>query len=129
MKYPASNQSNIALTAEILYLLNLLFLPGVAFIILSGLFLAKYKTGSELSRSHLKQTLCVSVFGGSLLLITLSAIMLFGGIDSAYSWVFALLYFTTIHSSLILFGVVGLVKALNHEAVIYPLIGKWFTAE
>jgi uncharacterized Tic20 family protein len=37
-----------------------------------------------------------------------------------------ILYFTFIHSSLILMGVVGLVKALNGQHFSYPLIGRPF---
>jgi uncharacterized Tic20 family protein len=36
------------------------------------------------------------------------------------------LYFTFIHSTLILLGILGLVKALAGQHYRYPLLGRWF---
>lgn len=122
---PASGKS-IAITAETLYLVNLLLAPGLAFIALLLLYLFKKKQAAALAVNHLSQTVGVSIVGGALIVIVIALVIVLGGFDSGYTWMVVILYFTFIHSSLILMGVLGLVKAMNAEHYRYPLIGKYF---
>ena len=57
---------NLAVLAEALYLTNLLLLPGLAFVLLFGLWLKYGKSAPPLARQHLKQTTYVSLIGGML---------------------------------------------------------------
>ena len=114
---------NLAVLAEALYLINLLLLPGIAFALLLGLWL-KYKGDAPpLARQHLKQATFVSLVGG-LLMVTLSGLVLaLGGLDWEWTWVMLILYFTCIHSTLVLFGMYGLIKAMSGQTWRFPLIG------
>lgn len=114
---------NLAVLAEALYLINLLLLPGLAFALLLGLWLAYKGNAPPLARQHLKQATFVSLIGG-LLIVTLSGLVLaLGGLDWEWTWVMLILYFTCIHSTLVLFGMYGLIKAMSGQMWRFPLIG------
>jgi len=51
-------------------------------------------------------------------------ILMPGSLDSGYTWMAVIVYFTCIHSSLILTGASGLVQALNGQHFSYPLVGR-----
>jgi len=116
----------LAITAESLFLVNLMLAPGLAFAALVLLYLLKGKDAEPLPANHLSQTLGVSVIGGVLLVVIIALILLLGGFDSGYTWMVVVFYFTFIHSSLIFMGVFGLVKALNGQHFVYPWIGRPF---
>ncbi len=119
---------SLAIAAETLFLLNLLLLPGLAFLMLLGLHLSRRHGLSALARNHLSQTVGASLLGGGLIVCVIALIIALGGFDSGYTWMVVVLYFTFIHSSLILMGVLGLVKAMAGERFRFPLIGRWFAA-
>ena len=123
---PGERDRRLAVTAETLFLVNLLLLPGLAFAALLLLYLARRKEAPPLAANHLSQTVGVSLIGGVLIVFVIALIVLLGGFDSGYTWMVVLLYFTFIHSSLILMGVIGLVRAMNGQHYRYPLIGKPF---
>ena len=118
----------LAVTAETLFLVNLLLLPGLGFLALLLLYLAKRNSSAPLAANHLAQTTGVSVIGGALIVLVIALIVALGGFDSGYTWMVVILYFTFIHSSLILLGVMGLVKAMAGQHFRYPLIGRPFRA-
>jgi uncharacterized Tic20 family protein len=114
---------NLAVLAEALYLINLLLLPGLAFAGLLALWLKNKDSAPPLARQHLRQTTFVSLVGG-FLIVTLSGLILaLGGLDWAWTWVVLVLYFTCIHSTLVLFGMYGLIKAMSGQVWRFPLIG------
>ena len=117
---------SLAITAESLFLVNLMLAPGLAFAALVLLYLLRVKGAGPLPANHLSQTVGVSVIGGVLLVVIIALILLLGGFDSGYTWMVVIFYFTFIHSSLIFMGVFGLVKALNGQHFVYPWIGKPF---
>ena len=119
---PADDR-NQAFKAELLYLLNLSFLPGIAFLLLLQLNSRYGQTGTALVRCHLKQTLVASIWAGILLIGFSSTVILLGGLDQAWTWVIIIIYFTSIHAALILLGVVGLTRAQAGKHFHYPLIG------
>lgn len=116
----------LAVTAETLYLVNLLLAPGLAFLLLLLLSLARRKEAPALAVNHLSQTVGASMVGGVLIVLVIGLIVFLGGFDSGYTWMVVILYFTFVHSSLIFMGVFGLVKALNGQHFVYPLIGEPF---
>jgi uncharacterized Tic20 family protein len=116
----------LAVAAETLFLVNLLLLPGLAFAALLLVYLAKRHSSPPLAANHLAQATGVSVIGGALLVLVIALILALGGFDSGYTWMVVILYFTFIHSSLILLGVMGLVKAMSGQHFRYPLIGRPF---
>lgn len=113
----------LAVAAEALFLINLMLLPGLAFVALLVLWRRHRDHPDPLVRNHLRQTGWTCIWGG-LLLVTISVgIFLLGGFDNPWSWVIGVLYFTFVHSSLILLGVLGLARAINGRAWRYPLFG------
>lgn len=114
---------NLAVLAEALYLINLLLLPGLAFLLLLGLWLKYRDNAPRLARQHLKQATFVSLWGGVLIVTLTSLFILAGGLDWAGTWVLVILYFTCIHSTLVLFGMYGLIKAMSGQIWRFPLIG------
>lgn len=121
-----ADDRSLAIAAETLFLVNLLLLPGLGFAILLGLYLLRRRRASALARNHLSQTVGVSLIGGTLIVCVIGLIIALGGFDSGYTWMVAVLYFTFIHSTLILLGIMGLVKAMAGQPFRFPLIGGWF---
>ncbi|RKZ45253.1 MAG: hypothetical protein DRQ41_00640, partial [Gammaproteobacteria bacterium] len=102
---------SLAIIAESLYLINLLVLPGFAFLVLMWLYL-KYENYSELAGCHLRQAFSASIWAGLLLLLVNGIIIMAGGYNSPYIWVIVILYFTICHSTLVILGIIALVKAM-----------------
>ena len=113
----------LAIAAEALFLLNLLALPGLAFAILAGLWFRFRHDAPPLARQHLRQAFVVSLWGGVLIVACSAGILLAGGLQEQWTWVVLILYFTCIHSTLILLGMVALVKAMGGQAWRFPVIG------
>ncbi len=115
---------DIAVMAEMLYLANLLLLPGLAFLALLLLWARHRHTAPPLARCHLRQTLGGSLWAGALLVLANGAIILLGGYDRPATWVVTILYFTLFHSSFVLLGVLGLARALAGQPYRFPLVGR-----
>lgn len=122
MPSQTDNGQTLAITAETLYLVNLLLLPGIAFVILMTLYFKHNNTNSLLARCHLKQTFITSVWAGFLIIAVNASILLFGGYTQPWTWVVLIIYFTSIHSTLVLLGVIGLSRAMAGKHFHYPLI-------
>ena len=114
---------NLAVLAEALYLINLLLLPGIAFVLLLGLWLKYKDSAPALARQHLKQTTFVSMIGGFLIIVLSALILALGGLNWEWTWVILIIYFTCIHSTLVLLGMYALIKAMNGQTWRFPLIG------
>ncbi|MDP3844377.1 MAG: hypothetical protein Q8Q81_17725 [Oxalobacteraceae bacterium] len=115
---------SVAVQAEVLYLINLLLAPGLGFIGLLWLARQHANDPSELIRCHLRQTIVASLWAGALLIAVTLLIVLLGGFDNPATWVVLILYFVCCHAVLILFGVLGLARAMANQLYIYPLIGS-----
>ena len=116
-----------AVQAEVLYLINLLLLPGLAFMGLLWLAYRHRHSSNELVRCHLKQTLVASIWAGLLLTAVALGILALGGLFVPASWIVAILYVLCCHAALVLLGIVGLSRAIAGQTYVYPLIGsrKW----
>jgi hypothetical protein len=114
----------LAIAAESLYLVNLLLAPGIAFTILVWLYVRHVRRAPPLARCHLRQTLSASLWAGVLLIAVNAAILLLGGYDAPNTWVVIVLYFTTAHATLVLFGALGLAKAMAGKPYSFPLVGR-----
>lgn len=123
MTEPAPSGQSLAVAAEALYLINLMLAPGFAFLILVWLWQTRRKDAPPLARCHLDQTYFVSLWGGMLIVGATAVLFLTFGWDWEWTWVIVVIYFTCVHSTLILLGVVGLAKAMAGKPYIYPLIG------
>ena len=113
----------LAVAAESLYLINLLLLPGLGFLLLLGLYFRYRNSASLLARVHLRQTVSASLWAGALLIFTNLLIVVLGGYQTAWTWIIVILYFTTVHATLVLLGILGLARALAGQPCRYPLVG------
>ena len=113
----------LAIAAEALFVINLMLLPGLAFLVLMVLWIMHRKHPDALVRNHLRQTGWTCITGGSLLVSASVGIFVLGGFDNPWSWVIGVLYFTFVHSTLILLGVLGLARAMNSRSWRYPVFG------
>ncbi|MCW8943569.1 MAG: hypothetical protein OQL27_02280 [Sedimenticola sp.] len=116
--------TQLATMAQGLFLANLLLLPGVCFAWLTYLYFKHRHTAPALARCHLQQTFIGSIIGGVLLVIANLAILWLGGYQSPNTWMVLILYFTTVHSTLVLLGIVGLAKAMAGAEFRFPIIGR-----
>lgn len=114
---------SLAVMAEVLYLCNLLLLPGIAFVALLMLYLKRIRSAPPLAALHLRQTVSASLWAGILLLVANATIVLLGGYHSPHTWMVVIIYFTTCHATLVLLGVLGLAKAMAGQPYRYPLVG------
>lgn len=124
MNTPEDAAGSVAVQAEALYLMNLLLAPGLGFIGLLWLAWHHAHDRNELTRCHLRQTIVASIWAGVLLMVVTLLIVLLGGFNNPATWVVLILYFVCCHSALILFGVLGLARAMAGQIYIYPLIGS-----
>lgn len=118
----SKNENTIAVRVQILYLLNLLIIPGIAFIMIYGLFKKHKGTTNALTRNHVSQAIVASVVVGVLIIGFVLLMFVFGSADDPYTWMWIILYFTCFHSLFILLGVLGLIKAMGSETYRYPIM-------
>jgi len=114
---------SLAVLSEALYLANLLLAPGIAFGLLVWLWLKYKDSAPPLARQHLRQTTFVSLYGGLLITVLSAVFILAGGLAWEWTWVMVIMYFTCIHSTLVIFGSFGLAKAMAGQTWRYPIIG------
>lgn len=120
------NGRDFAVLLESLYVANLLILPLLAFIILALIFIRKHGSLPTLADSHLEQTISASIWTGVIFFIAAISVMLMKlvGVEDVTIWIIAIITFTIIHATMVLFGVFGLAKALAGKCWRYPLVGK-----
>ena len=114
----------VAITAQSLYLVNLLLAPGLGFILLLGLWWRRREGAPPLAAAHLAQTVSGSLWAGILLVVANALILLLGGYRGPNVWAIVITYFTLCHSVLIMFGAYGLAKAMAGQCWRYPLVGR-----
>lgn len=124
LKHDEGESTSLAVIAESLFLINLLLLPVLAFVLLLFVYWKFHGQTNVVNRNHLQQTVTASLWGGFLLVVINALILLLGGYQGAYTWMIVVLYFTIVHSTFILLGIFGLVKALSGECWKYPLVGR-----
>ena len=113
-----------AVAAESLYLVNLLLAPGLGFVLLLWLWWRRRVDAPPLAEAHLAQTLSASLWAGVLLVLANALILLLGGYRGPNLWTIVITYFTVCHSALVVFGALGLAKAMAGQCWRYPLVGR-----
>ncbi|MCP5150696.1 MAG: hypothetical protein H6983_08075 [Ectothiorhodospiraceae bacterium] len=113
----------LAVTAEALYLANLLLLPGIAFAALVWIYRRRMPGASPLARHHLRQTVSATIWAGIFLVVANAVIVVLGGYDQPSTWVVVIVYFTVCHATLVLLGALGLSRAMAGQRFRFPLIG------
>lgn len=116
-------ERGLAILAESLFLLNLLLLPGLAFLVLAWLYVKRRNTAQALAKNHLRQTFTTSLWAGALLVIASLLIIVLGGFQNPATWAIVLVYFIVCHASLVLLGMLGLSKAMAGQMWRFPIVG------
>ena len=119
----ANEDYTLAIVAECLYLINLLFFPGLAFMVLSLVYFKYKHHPSAVVRCHLKQTFVASLWAGVMIVFVSLTIVFIGGLDEPGTWLVGVLYFLSIHAALVFMGAFGLARAINNQHYHYHIIG------
>jgi len=96
-------------------LLNLTFLPGLAFIYLV-LRYAKSDT-SVIDRYHALLGIKLNLIAAFSLLVVSGLMILWGGFDSPWTWVYVITYFTFVHTVFILIAVWAMIRAWSGQKI------------
>lgn len=98
-----------ATSAAFMSLLNLTFLPGLAFI---WLLITIQKTPKDtLEHYHCQLAIKLNIVAGICLVLVTALMIFFGGFYSAWTWVYVITYFTFIHTSFIVISLWTLTRA------------------
>jgi len=119
-KYQVDHTGTIA---EALFIANLLFI-GVFYIVLWGLFFLSYKSATQVSRNHLKQTLVASSLSTLIVVILNIFIVSTAGYASATALISAEVYLMLVVPLFMVVGIMGFTKAVNEKDFKFPIIGK-----
>ncbi len=95
--------------------LNLSFLPGLAFIYL----LLKFRKSEPNSIEHYHALLGIKInIAAAISLFLVSGLMvLLGGFDSPWTWVYVITYFTFVHTAFIMLAVWAIVRAWSGQKI------------
>ena len=104
-----------ASTAALAGLLNLTFLPVIGFIWL--LLIAKKVDTNEIDYYHVRLAMKINISAAVALLLVSGLILAWGGLSSAYTWVYIITYFTLVHSLFILVATWALVLSWTGKKI------------
>ncbi len=122
--YHQASDRSLSVLAPSLYLLNLLLLPGIAFLILCYMYMTRRDTSDAVTRIQIEQNFYASIVSGVAIIGVSVVILSVGGFSSIYGWMFMIIYAVSVHATFVLLGVLSLSKSLNHEAYIYPGLSR-----
>ncbi len=103
------NASNAALAS----LLNLTILPVVSFIAL--LFIYKKTQAGNIDHYHAVLGIKINVFAALALFLVSALMILLGGFNSPWTWVYVISYFTIVHTIFIVFAIWALVRSWSGD--------------
>lgn len=117
------SDKGLAILAESLYLLNLLFpLIPLAFMLL--IRRRRFAEAGVLGRSHLQQATTVATISSILFVIANLVVLMFGGYKSVTALVTFEIYFIAVVPIFVIPGLLALLRAMNEQPARYPLIGR-----
>ncbi|MDH5433171.1 MAG: hypothetical protein OEY19_04440 [Gammaproteobacteria bacterium] len=120
----SASDQQLAYNAHLYFLLNLTFLPLIAFIWSVLRYFKQKRVMSQATRHHFLQSLVMQFFSGILLIGVSGLIVEFGGWQSPYTIMILIIYFTCIHSLLILAAVYAMSKTAGGKDYDYPMLGQ-----
>lgn len=109
----AQSPQKLASNAAMASLLNLTFLPGIGFVWL--LLKLKQATVDGIDRYHLMLGIRINLLAAVALLVVSGLMLLLGGFQSAWTWMYVIIYFTCVHTIFIVFAVWAMVRAWNGQ--------------
>ena len=99
--------------AALASLLNLTILPVISFI---ALLLIYRKTQADtIDRYHAILGLKINIIAATVLFLVSTLMILLGGFDSPWTWVYVISYFTIVHTIFIVFALWALVRAWSGD--------------
>ncbi|MBE9560471.1 MAG: hypothetical protein IMF15_06750 [Proteobacteria bacterium] len=102
-----------AADAALVSLLNLTILPVISFIVLVLIY-RKTESGT-IARYHAVLGLKINVIAAAVLFLVSALMILLGGFDSPWTWVYVISYFTIVHTIFIVFALWALVRAWSGD--------------
>ena len=106
-------QLNRAANAALASLLNLTILPVISFI---ALLLIYRKTQPDtIERYHALLGIKINIIAAAVLFLVSALMILQGGFDSPWTWVYVISYFTIVHTIFIVFALWALVRAWSGD--------------
>lgn len=106
-------QLNRASNAALASLLNLTVLPVISFI---ALMLIYRKTEPDtIDRYHAMLGIKINLFAAAVLFLVSALMILLGGFNSPWTWVYVISYFTIVHTAFIVFALWALVRAWSGD--------------
>ena len=113
IKTPNKEQLKHASDIALASLLNLTLLPVIGFIFL---LLAYKKTESNsIDRYHTILGIKINITAATVLFLVSGLMILLGGFNSPWTWVYVISYFTIVHTVFIVFAIWALVRAWSGE--------------
>ena len=99
--------------AALVSLLNLTILPVISFI---ALLLIYRKTEPDtIDRYHVMLGVKVNIIAATVLFLVSALMILLGGFNSPWTWVYVISYFTIVHTFFIIFALWALVRAWSGD--------------
>ncbi len=110
--------SNAALAS----LLNLTILPGISFIWLLMIYqkTKQQSTPEAIDSYHAKLGIKLNLIAAAALFLVSALMILLGGFNSPWTWVYVISYFTMVHTIFIVFAIWALVRAWSGERLKKP---------
>ncbi|MCW9047251.1 MAG: hypothetical protein OQK46_04155 [Gammaproteobacteria bacterium] len=109
--YQIKQASNSALAS----LLNLTFLPGLAFIYL--IFNLKKSKKDGIDHYHALLAIKLNLIAAFSLFVVSGLMIVMGGFESPLTWVYVITYFTFVHTIFILIAVWAIVRAWSGQKI------------
>jgi len=108
--------------AALASLLNLTALPVIGFIYL--LFLYKQTQAGSLSHYYVVLGIKTNVLAGIALILVTALMLVLGGFESHWTWVFVISYFVFVHALFILFATWTLVRSWTGKELSKTFLSK-----
>ena len=108
-KQQLKNASDAALAS----LLNLTILPVISFIAL--VFIYKKTQAGNIDRYHVILGIKINLIAAVALFLVSALMILLGGFNSPWTWVYVISYFTIVHTIFIVFAIWALVRSWSGD--------------
>ena len=108
-KLQLKNASNAALAS----LLNLTLLPVISFIALFLIY--KKTTANNIDHYHAVLGMKINIIAAIVLFAVSGLMIIFGGFNSPWTWVYVISYFTIVHTAFIIIALWALVRSWSGD--------------
>ena len=106
-----------AIIYQSLYLMNLLLIPGIAFIILLW-FLKKEKKQIGWHKAHLYRSIQLSLLAG-LFIAVIPLLVIFISKQSEVSVIIMVIYFISVHTTFVMLGMLNIARAMAKKPPLF----------